>query len=185
MVALHALGAWKQDRATELVVGDDAVLSFRRPTGGRLVPQGPLERQPLTRPLVLDVKAVVEKAVAGLVRSHALRQLIRRAVVEPVADLPADVGNVLRPHVPGLVAPLHVVAARDVGHRSLPGGVLLVARRRRVEAAIDEIREGHPRIGGLLRHRNEIRQHAVGSRIAVVGIERRIAALEEHAIRER
>ena len=96
VVALHTIGAWKQERATELVVGDDAVLSGRGPTGGRLVPQGALERQPLTRPLVLDVEAVVEKAVAGLVRSHALRQLIRHAVVEPVADLPADVGRVLR-----------------------------------------------------------------------------------------
>src|SRR6185436_11794272 len=72
-VAQYAVGAWNQIRAAELVVADDAVLSGRRPTGRRLEPQRPLERQPFTRPLVLDVEAVVEQAVAGLVRSDALR----------------------------------------------------------------------------------------------------------------
>ena len=138
-----------------------------------------------TRPLVLDEHGVVEEAVAGLVRSHPLRQLIRHAVVEPVADLPADVGRVPVRHVAGLVAPLHVVAAGDVGHRAPPGGVFLVARRRRIEAAIDEVGERHAGAGGLLGDGNEVRQHAVGSWVAVVGIERRIAGLEEQAIRER
>ena len=55
VVALHALGAWQQERATELVVGEDAVLSGRGPARGRLVAHGALERQPLARPLVLDV----------------------------------------------------------------------------------------------------------------------------------
>ena len=164
---------------------DDAVLSSRRPAGCALVPQRALERQPFTRPLILDVEAVIQKAVAGLVRAHALRQLIRHAVVEPVTDLPSDVGNVPVRHVPGLVAPLHAVAAGDVGHRRFPGRVLLVTRWRRIEAAIDEVREGHPRTGGLLRHRNEVGQHAEGPRIAVVGIKSRIAALEEHPIRQR
>src|SRR4030095_15461466 len=164
MVTMYAFGAWKQERATELVVGNDAVLSGRGPTGGALVPQGTLKRQPLTRPLVLDVEAVVAKAVAGLVRSHALRQLIRHAVVEPIADLPAHVGDVLRVHVTGLVAPLHAVLARDVRHRGLPCRVHLIARWRRIEPAIDEIRERYADTGGLLGHRNEVRQHAVGSR---------------------
>src|SRR5688500_19136781 len=37
---------------------------------------------------------VVEKAVARLVRPHALRQLVRLTVAEPIADLPAYVRRV-------------------------------------------------------------------------------------------
>ena len=65
VVAAHAFGAWKQERAAELGGAEDAVLSGRSPARGRLVAQGALKRQASTRPLVLDVEAVVHEAVAG------------------------------------------------------------------------------------------------------------------------
>ena len=110
---------------------------------------------------------------------------VGRAVVERVAQLVVDVLDLPVHLVRRLVADLEAVRAGHVGERRAPDVVLLIVGRRRIPAAIGEVRVGNTGRGALLGHGDETRLRAGRNVAAPLAAERRDAGLEQQAARHR